>query len=208
MTPSLAFVVPGVPETLSSSQRLAKDAAAGDTMAMRTLLRHVGPRIVRVVRAVLGRAHPDVEDVAQQAMLGFVQALPSFRRECEPEHFASRVAARAAIAAAKRARQARARRDNDVDLDSLPSRITDEDDDRGVRGAILRDALACIPAEQAETLALRIVLGWSLAEVAEATGVPLNTVRSRMRLAKTALRNLLHSHPAAHEALGFGDESF
>jgi DNA-directed RNA polymerase specialized sigma24 family protein len=32
------------------------------------------------------------------------------------------------------------------------------------------------------------VMGFSLGEVADATGTPLNTVRSRIRLAKEALR--------------------
>jgi RNA polymerase sigma-70 factor (ECF subfamily) len=171
---------------------------------MRDLLREIAPRIERVVRAVMGRAHPDVEDVVQQSMLGFVQALPSFRGDCEPVHFASRVAARAAIAAARRGRATCARHDDGVDVDLLLSSAPEPlaDTERGRRMAMLRDALARIPAEQAETLALRIVLGWSLGEVAEVTGVPLNTVRSRLRLAKTALRASIDGDPAASEELG------
>jgi RNA polymerase sigma-70 factor (ECF subfamily) len=170
---------------------------------MRDLLRQLGPKIERVVRAVLGHAHQDIEDVTQHAMLGFVQALPSFRGECEPVHFASRVAARTAIAAARRGRVARARHEDGVDVDLLISTSPEpfEDAERTRRMTALRAALARIPAEQAETLALRIALGWSLAEVAEATGVPLNTVRSRLRLAKAALRAVIDQDPTAHEAL-------
>lgn len=47
-----------------------------------------------------------------------------------------------------------------------------------------------------------MVLGWSLAEIAEAMGVPLNTVRSRLRLAKTALRAAIQDNPTAQEELG------
>jgi RNA polymerase sigma-70 factor (ECF subfamily) len=39
------------------------------------------------------------------------------------------------------------------------------------------------------------VLGWSLEEVASATGVPVNTVRSRVRLAKEALRRRIEALP-------------
>ena len=41
-----------------------------------------------------------------------------------------------------------------------------------------------------------------LAEIAEAMGVPLNTVRSRLRLAKTALRAAIQDNPTAQEELG------
>lgn len=183
---------------------LARSAAGGDVAAMRELLRELGPRIERVVRAVLGRAHEDAEDVVQQAMLGFVQSLPSFRGDCEPVHFASRVAARTAIATARRRRLARTRHDDGVDIDLLTSATPEPlaDAERNLRMSMLRAALARIPAEQAETLALRIVLGWSLGEVAEATGVPLNTVRSRLRLAKNALRSSIDGDPAASEELG------
>jgi RNA polymerase sigma-70 factor (ECF subfamily) len=52
-----------------------------------------------------------------------------------------------------------------------------------------------LPEEQADVLALRVVLGLSLEEVAQATGAPLNTVRSRVRLAKEALRRRIESTP-------------
>lgn len=189
---------------LTPTMRLARRAAAGETVAMRDLLRELAPRIERVVRAVLGRQHQDAEDIVQQAMLGFVQALPSFRGECEPVHFASRVAARTAIAAARRGRAVRARHEDGVDLDLLASTAPAPlaDTERGRRMAMVRDALAKIPPEQAETLALRIVLGWSLTEVSESMGVPVNTVRSRLRLAKTALRTVIDRDPAAKIELG------
>jgi DNA-directed RNA polymerase specialized sigma24 family protein len=45
-----------------------------------------------------------------------------------------------------------------------------------------------LPEAQAETLAMKAVLGYALTEIAEETRVPLNTVRSRLLLAKKALR--------------------
>jgi RNA polymerase sigma-70 factor (ECF subfamily) len=55
--------------------------------------------------------------------------------------------------------------------------------------------LAELPAGQGETLALRVVLGSSIKEIAEATQVPVNTVRSRLRLAKEALRKRIEEDP-------------
>lgn len=228
MTPStpfthfVPFVVPATPASAapvasepaaapppSPAVLLARAAARGEPRAMRELLLQLGPRVDRVVRAVLGRSHQDAEDVVQQAMLGLVQALPSFRGECEPVHFASRVAARTAIAAARRGRAARARHEDGVDVDALASHGAAplEDAARTRRMSLLRGALSRIPPEQAETLALRVVLGWSLSEVAEVTGVPLNTVRSRLRLAKTALRAVIGEDPAANGELGGADDA-
>lgn len=216
-TPAVAFAPvaapapapPAAPTTAPESAmvRLARKAGTGDRAAMRALLQEIGPRIERVVRAVLGRANEDADDVIQQAMMGFVQALPSYRGECEPVHFASRVAARTAIACARRGRTLRARHEDGVELDAIardsgavPEPLATTERTR--RMELLRDVLAQIPAEQAETLSLRVVLGWSLSEIAEAMSVPLNTVRSRLRLAKTALRAAIQSDPAAQEELG------
>ena len=191
----------------SAMVKLARKAGAGDAIAMRSLLREIAPRVERVVRAVLGRANEDADDVVQQAMLGFVQALPSFRGECEPAHFASRVAARTAIACARRRRTLRSRHEDGVEFDAIardgaastPEPLATAE--RSRRMELLRDVLAQIPPEQAETLSLRVVLGWSLAEIAEAMSCPLNTVRSCLRLAKTALRSAIESNPSAQEEL-------
>ena len=205
-TPAVAFALP----VESPAVALARKAGQGDAVAMRTLLREIAPRIQRVVRAVLGRANEDADDVIQQSMMGFVQSLPSFRGECEPAHFASRVAARTAIASARRRRTLEARHEDGVDLDTLPRDSGHAPEpqataERTKRMELLRDVLAQIPPEQAETLSLRVVLGWSLAEVAETTGVPLNTVRSRLRLAKTAMRNVIEANPSFQSALADED---
>ena len=62
-----------------------------------------------------------------------------------------------------------------------------------------------IPEEQAEALGLRIMLGWSLEEVAQAAGAPLNTIRSRLRLAKEALRKRIEAAPELYAALEVGE---
>jgi RNA polymerase sigma-70 factor (ECF subfamily) len=65
----------------------------------------------------------------------------------------------------------------------------------------LRDLLAELPEAQSETLAMRAVLGHSIDEIAEALDVPINTVRSRLRLAKAALRERIETDPSLGELL-------
>lgn len=153
--------------------------------------------VSRVVRAIVGRTNPDAEDIVQDAMLALVIALPRFRGECQPKTFASRIAARVAIAAARRSRRERsAAADLDVDhLESIARRPTDEIADRRT-SELLVTLLTRIPPEQARTLCLRAVERRSLPEIAAETAVPLNTVRSRVRLAKAALRAEIDRDPA------------
>ena len=69
------------------------------------------------------------------------------------------------------------------------------------RKRIVRDLLGVIPPEQAEALALRVALGWTLEEIASASDTPLNTVRSRLRLAKEALRRRIEADPSLRDEL-------
>lgn len=57
----------------------------------------------------------------------------------------------------------------------------------------LLDALAALPATQREAFLLQAEAGLSLAEIAQATGVPLETARSRLRYARAQLRAALET---------------
>ena len=54
---------------------LALRARQGDEGAMRELLRAIANPLLAAVRAVAGRNAPDIEDIAQETMVAFVQAL-------------------------------------------------------------------------------------------------------------------------------------
>lgn len=182
---------------------LARQACAGDLAAAQSLLEAMRGPVVRVVAGVLGAAHADVDDVTQQTLIAVIRALPSFRGECHPAGFACRIALRIATRARKRARLEQTLRDEfarytgDQELAASPSELAASER----RRCVLRDLLADLPEEQAESLALRVMLGWSLEEVARATGAPINTVRSRVRLAKEALRRRLEATPELAEAV-------
>jgi len=142
----------------------------------------------------------------QHALIGFVQALPAFRGECDPASYGRVIAVRAALAARKRARTQSLRRDDDVETDRVAEERPSYNSDIAAqrRRDALRELLAELPAEQAETLALRVVFGCSLEEVATQTGVPLNTVRSRVRLAKERLKSRIQGDPTLAEVLEVG----
>ncbi len=183
-------------------RELAARAASGDARATRRVLERVAPSVHRVVRAVLGpsagRGSP-VEDVTQDALLAVVHALGAFRGECGFVHYACRIAARTATAA-RRARAAEAHLEPLED--DLP--LAGDDPEAPRRRALVRSLVDELPEAQAETLVLRVMLGFSLAEVAQATGVPQNTVRSRLRLAKEALKSRIEQDETLAELLEVG----
>lgn len=183
-------------------ETLVERAVRGDTAATGQLLKQLAPSMIRAARSLMGSTHADVDDVVQQSLIGLVQSLPAFRGECTVGHFASRIVTRTALAARRRAGIRMDRVDDAIDPDAFAVDPTQNESVEAERRRVaVRSLLETLPEEQAETLALRIVLGFSLEEVAEATGVPLNTVRSRVRLAKTALKKRIEADPRLLAAL-------
>lgn len=179
---------------------LARQAAAGDKVATSELLRLLSPRLARVVRAVLGAGHAEVDDAFQLTLIGLVQALPAFRGESDPAGYATTIAVRTALAARRRSR-ARAHDELEAEAFACRGPSPSEDAEAGRRKEMLRELLSALPPEQGETLAMRVVLGWSLEEIAAQTSAPVNTVRSRLRLAKEALKRRIERDPAMAEML-------
>jgi RNA polymerase sigma-70 factor (ECF subfamily) len=115
-------------------------------------------------------------------------------------HYAYRITVRTGLLARRRTR----RRLDRVELHDSPELVAegiDVDPLAEQRRDVLRSLLDELPEEQAETMAMRVCLGMSLEEVSEATDAPVNTVRSRVRLARQALRRRLEDDPDAHELL-------
>jgi len=63
------------------------------------------------------------------------------------------------------------------------------------RADMLKDALATLPPEQAAVLQMSYFEDLSQSQIAEKTGLPLGTVKSRMRLALQALRSQINGNP-------------
>jgi RNA polymerase sigma factor (sigma-70 family) len=171
---------------------------AHDPAATRTLLTSLAPSMLQVIRRVLGARHPDVEDTLQEAMLATARALPTFRGECSARHFGCRIATFVAISAR--------RREPPHPSDSLDDhdRPGDAEADWALaarRRELVRALLTELPLAQAEALVLHSVAGLTVEEVAAAAGVPIETARSRLRLAKGTLRVRIAGDAAATELL-------
>jgi RNA polymerase sigma-70 factor (ECF subfamily) len=177
----------------------------GDRGAERTLLVTLGPALLRAVRGVLGATHPEMEDVLQEAMTAVHTALGDFRGECGTLHFACRVAVQTALNARKRASY-RSRHTPSLAPDEISELARDErspaeEHAATARRNALRNLLDELPAVQAESLALHVVLGYSVDETARAMRTPRDTVRSRLRAALATLRARVDTDAALLEIL-------
>jgi RNA polymerase sigma-70 factor (ECF subfamily) len=59
----------------------------------------------------------------------------------------------------------------------------------------LARSLSCLSEAQRGVVVLRLVHGYSIAEIAEMTGVPVNTVRDRLRVGRKRLRGRIARDP-------------
>jgi RNA polymerase sigma factor (sigma-70 family) len=182
---------------------LARAAQGGDRAATRTLIVSVTPALLRAARGVLGAAHPEVEDTAQEAAFGVVRALSEYREDCSVLHYASRIGVLTALAVRRRLRTRGDGRHDELN----PEMPTTEDSPADAllnarRRQILHELCDALPVQQTEALIMHCVLGMSVDEVAAACECPSNTVKSRLRLAKDALRGRIGADPVLGELLG------
>ena len=164
-----------------------------DREAFRRLFDHFAPRLHAFLRR-LGVPDSTREDLVQDILASVWHRAASY----DP----ARAAASTwiyTIARNRRIDLARRRRFPEVDLGD-PATVPDPVDEAplpddqvglGQMGRRLRAALAELPAEQSDIVALAYYGELSHSEIANKLGLPLGTVKSRLRLAMDKLRHVL-----------------
>lgn len=176
---------------------LVRRAAAGEREALASLLSLIGPSIVAAVRVVTG-SDADVEDATQEAMIAIADSVDRFRGQSTFLHYARRIAVRTALSL-RRARRAKSR--PLVALDAAPAAPAgsavgpNTEFERGEWLTVFQRLLDELPDGQAESLTYRVLFEYPLPVIARELQVPVNTVRSRIRLARDHLRHRILSDP-------------
>lgn len=194
--------------TDESDERLMLRYQAGEEKAFEALLeRHRGPVHQFLVRFVGDRAR--AEDLLQETWLKVVSAAARWERKARFTTWLYAIARNVALDETRRAVHRRADPlDGPADPAGGRSHLETVADggampDRAAESALLRPrleaALRALPDEQREVFVLREYAGMPFAEIAQVTGTPENTVKSRMRYALEGLRRRL-------EELGVGPE--
>ncbi|WP_257456714.1 RNA polymerase sigma factor [Archangium lipolyticum] len=166
-------------------------AIEGRRDAAESLLAELLPRVRNLVRYSV-HGDSEVDDITQEALVAILRGLPSYRGEGAFVSWADRVVVRVTFAASRRARAER----NQVDVDEeAVESATVCSDDEVPDDCLLREHMARLleqlSDEQRRALLLHHVMGMSVPEMAEELEVPFETVRSRLRLGRAHLRELL-----------------
>jgi RNA polymerase sigma-70 factor (ECF subfamily) len=168
------------------------EAVAGNRDALREVLETIRPIVVRYCRARIGtveRSGLSADDIAQEVCLAAITALPRYQDQGRP--FLAFVYGIAAHKVADAHRAAARNRAEPTDM--LPERFSTEagpeqlalDAESSARMAKL---LSVLPEKQREILILRVVVGMSAEETAEAVGSTAGAVRVAQHRALSRLK--------------------
>lgn len=143
-------------------------------------------RLIRLAALVCGDA-TEAEDAVQAGLERAWRGRARLRQAESLSSWVDRIVVREAIRAAGRRRRWWSRRQELSDAAEATASTVDAPD----RFAALRLAFQALPAEQRAAVGLHLYAGHSVAKTAEILGAPLETVRSRLRLARHRLRSEL-----------------
>jgi RNA polymerase sigma-70 factor (ECF subfamily) len=177
----------------SSEADLARRCRRGDADAWRELVRRFTPLVYRLSFRML-RDGAEAEDVSQEVFLRMHRSFDGY----DPTRPLAPWVSRTTYHACLRRLQSSARRTGRLERE--PSLAGDFDPDarspeqsaeESEAAALLARAVEELPAQDRALLDLRYREGLSDAEVSEATGMPVNTVKTRLFRARARLRGWL-----------------
>lgn len=173
--------------TMDDLVRLAK---SGDSEALEKLLASIAPSIQRFGMRMCQNDH-DSEDVLQDTLMTILRHLPEFEGRSS---FTSWVFALTRSACTRRRRGLKNKPglelDEVIDVDASGQTPEQGAGDREM-SRILEQALAQLPDEYREVILLRDVESLTAPEAAEALGISVDALKSRLHRARQALRNTL-----------------
>jgi RNA polymerase sigma-70 factor (ECF subfamily) len=182
-------VLTGYPEACDPACLIQAIADQADRAAFIKLFNIFAPK-VKAYLMRLGLDRGVAEDLVQEVMLTVWRKAAQYDPErASPATWIFAIARNLRIDTARRARRETPALDPIDEADPSPdagSLLLAEDRNRRIR-----EALASLPREQADVIRLSFFDDRPHPEIEQALGIPLGTVKSRLRLGMTRLRGLL-----------------
>ncbi len=173
-----------------TERELITQAQQGDRRAFGELVRCHLEGVVNVVYRMCGDANL-AQDAAQEAFIRAWQHLPSYRPRSPFRNWVYRIATNVALDALRRERET-------VDVDALSLAASDAGPEAAMeekeRGERVQQAVLALPPASRTVLVLQEYEGLSYREIADALGIPIGTVMSRLNYARNRLRESLAPH--------------
>lgn len=188
-------------------RRWAEAAGRGDRAAMESLLAAVYDQVYAVCRRVCGN-DADADDATQDALLAIVRSIGRFDGRSAVRTWVYRIATNASLDELRR----RGRRPTPAEEERLQTGDHHDDVHRPDMGTTIADrldidaALLRLAPEFRVAVVLRDVIGMEYADIAEAEGIPIGTVRSRIARGRRQLADLVDpgNRSAAGDVQGDG----
>ena len=176
--------MPGMGPEASQAEdlRLIARANAGEAGALEELYQRHRDFVYALAWRFTGNQQ-DSLDVLQEAFAYFFRKFPGFELTASLKSFFYPTVKHLALAQRRKNRRYSPVPEDWADYLPAPV-VRDPEDSRGA----LAEALAGIPAEARDLLLLRYVDGLSLKEIAQVTGEPLGTIKSRLHRTLQGLR--------------------
>jgi RNA polymerase sigma-70 factor (ECF subfamily) len=185
----------------TSDERLVERAVSGDTEAFGEVVRRWERRIYALAYGILGR-EDEARDATQETFVAAYRNLPNFRGEAKVSSWLHRIAFNQCVS---RQRRARVRGETSLEAEENGGRAQFASADGSPAKAAesrqsaeaVRRAVAALPPELRAVVVLKEFEDLTFQETADALGVPLSTVKSRLYTALKQLRKRLEKFGAA-----------
>ncbi|MBW2277628.1 MAG: RNA polymerase sigma factor [Deltaproteobacteria bacterium] len=191
----------GTAANWSSDAELTQAAADGDPAAKRALVERLMSRVRATTRYLAG-GHADAEDYAQLSFVEILQSAKSFRGDSPLESWADRIVVRTTMRYVKQLRWRSQYLTYDSDQQGTDFASAEDDVARQRVMRRMSELFADLKPKQRAVVTMRLVLGYSIAEIAEATGANPNTVRYRLNTGRKKLRRRIEHDPQLSEMMG------
>ncbi|MDB5293270.1 MAG: polymerase sigma-70 factor [Phycisphaerales bacterium] len=162
--------------------------SAGRPEAFAALYERLGMSLLRVGRAMAG-SHEEAEDAVQDVFVSLAKSRERLAGVEDLEAYVFAVLRNVVAARATRRKKEQAK------LREMALAVTEAREPRAAGEDGLEAALASLPAEQREVVALKIDGGLTFSQIAQVLGVSPNTAASRYRYALEKLRTALEERP-------------
>ena len=180
----------------ADDHRLIAECLQGDTAAFGLLVRRYQDRLYNTVFRMVGNAE-DAYDVVQEAFLSAYQSLENFKGDSLFFTWLYRIAVNTAISMKRKQRAVvsiDAGRNGEQGIEPLdPSDLSRPGHamEQAEQGRRIHNALARLSPEHRAVLVMKDMEGQKYETMADALGVPIGTIRSRLHRARLELRELL-----------------
>ena len=179
-------------------RRLIAECLKGRSAAFGELVRRYQDRLFNCVYRLVDNAE-DAQDVVQEAFLHAYQSLRSFKGDAQFFTWLYRIAFNTAISHKRKQRSIRrmdAGRNGEGAAEPLDASEFSQPGhslERSEEERRIQQALNRLSAEHRAVLILKDMDGQKYEDIAEALGVPIGTIRSRLHRARLELRELLEA---------------